>query len=170
MHAPAYGGTLMLKLAALFATATAALQCVIAERSWKVEQHVAEIQVVSSDADARLLSLGFNKAMAIDLPTDIKEVVVADSQTVRVVVRTFRRVYIVGAAVGRTNIFFYADDGRQVVALDVSVSEILQLPRPELRDVRKWQSVGPSFSALFESALYHADRVDSNKTAKMGPI
>jgi Flp pilus assembly secretin CpaC len=125
---------LMLKLAALFATAIAAVQCVLAERVLKVEQHVAEIQVVSSDANARLLNLGFNKAMAIDLPTDIKEVLVAESQTVRVVVRTFRRVYIVGAAVGRTNIFFYADDGRQVVALDVSVSETSQVPPPELRD------------------------------------
>ena len=99
----------MLKLAALFATAIAAVQCVLAERVLKVERHVAEIQV-SSDPNARLLNLGLNKAMAIDLPTDIKEVLVADSQTVRVVVRTFRRVYIVGAAVGRTNIFFYADD------------------------------------------------------------
>jgi Flp pilus assembly secretin CpaC len=56
--------------------------------------------VISSDADTRLLNLGFNKAVAIDLPTDIKDVLVADSQTVKVVVRTFRRVYIVGTAVG----------------------------------------------------------------------
>jgi Flp pilus assembly secretin CpaC len=157
---------LMLKLAALFATAIAAVQCVLAERVLKVEQHVAEIQVVSSDANARLLNLGFNKAMAIDLPTDIKEVLVADSQTVRVVVRTFRRVYIVGAAVGRTNIFFYADDGRQVVALDVSVSETSQVPPPELRDASKWQQVRPCFAALFEGAL--SDRADSNETGKVG--
>ena len=78
MHAPAYGGMLMLKLAALFATVTAALQCVLAERTLKIEQHVAEIQVISSDANARRLNLGFNKAMAIDLPTDLKEILVAD--------------------------------------------------------------------------------------------
>jgi Flp pilus assembly secretin CpaC len=159
---------LMLKLAALFVTAIAALQCVLAERALKIDQHLAEIHVVSSDANARLLNLGFNKAMAIDLPTDIKEVLVADSQTVRVVVRTFRRVYLVGAAVGRTNIFFYADHGRQVVALDVSVSETLQLPPPELRDIPKWQQVGPSFAALFASALFHVNRVHSNETAKVG--
>jgi len=104
--------------------------------------------VVSSDADTRLLNLGFNEAVALDLPTDIKEVLVADSQTVRVVVRTFRRVYIVGAAVRRTNIFFYANEGRQVAALDVSLSEASQLPPPELRDFPKWQRVGPGFAAL----------------------
>jgi hypothetical protein len=54
---------LMLKLAALFATAIAALQCVVAER----EPCVAEMRVISSGADARLFELGFNKAVAIDL-------------------------------------------------------------------------------------------------------
>jgi hypothetical protein len=69
---------LMLKAAALFATAIAALQCVIAERALKVEQHVAEMHVISSDANARLLRLAFNKAVAIDLPVDVKETVKVD--------------------------------------------------------------------------------------------
>jgi pilus assembly protein CpaC len=83
--------------------------------------------------------------MAIDLPTDIREVFVADSQTVRVVMRTLRRVYIVGAATGRTNIFFYGDDGRQVIALDISVSS--QIPLPESR-VPDWQQLGTTLAAL----------------------
>jgi Flp pilus assembly secretin CpaC len=97
---------LMLKLAALFATAIAALQCVVAEQALKVEPRVAEMRVISSDANARLLKLGFNKAVAIDLTMDVKDMLIADPQTVRVILRTVRRVYIVGAAVGRTNIFF----------------------------------------------------------------
>jgi pilus assembly protein CpaC len=104
--------------------------------------------------------------VAIDLPVDVKEVLLADSQTVRVVLRTVRRVYIVGVAVGRTNVFFYAEDGRQVVALDVSVSGTSQVLPPELRDAAKWQQVRPSLAALFESAL--SDRGDSNQIAKMG--
>jgi pilus assembly protein CpaC len=83
--------------------------------------------------------------MAIDLPTDIREVFVADSQTVRVVVRTLRRVYVIGVAVGRTNIFFYDDDGRQVIALDIAVSS--QIPLPETR-VPDWQQLGTSLAAL----------------------
>jgi Flp pilus assembly secretin CpaC len=157
---------LMLKLAALFGTAIAALHCVLAEHALKIDWHVAEIRVVSSDANARQLKLGLNKAVAIDLPVDVKEVLLADSQTVRVVLRTVRRVYIVGVAVGRTNVFFYAEDGRQVVALDVSVSGTSQVLPPELRDAAKWQQVRPSLAALFESAL--SDREDSNQIAKMG--
>ena len=48
---------------------------------------------------------------------------VADRKTVTVVVRTMRRVYIVGAVLGNTNVFFYDDDGREIAALDVCVSE-----------------------------------------------
>ncbi len=75
----------MLKLAALFATAIAALQCVVAERALIVEPRVAEMRVISSDANARLLKLGFNNAVAIDLPMDVKEMLIADPQTVRVI-------------------------------------------------------------------------------------
>ena len=85
----------MLKFAALFATAIAAVQCVLAERVLKVEQHVAEIQVVSSDANARLLNLGFNKAMAIESANGYQgSSCRRTSQTVRVVVRTFRRGFL----------------------------------------------------------------------------
>jgi Flp pilus assembly secretin CpaC len=159
---------LMLKLAALLVTTIAALDCVIAERTLKLESRVSEIRLISSDANARLLKLGFNKAVAIDLPMDVKEMLVADPQTVRVILRTARRIYIVGAAIGRTNIFFYDDGGRQVVALDVAVSETQQLPTPELPDVPKWQLVGPRFAALFESVLCPAERVDFNETAEVG--
>jgi hypothetical protein len=39
------------------------------------------LQVISSDANARFLEIGINKAVAIDLPRDIKEVLVADANT-----------------------------------------------------------------------------------------
>jgi Flp pilus assembly secretin CpaC len=74
------------------------------------------------------VNLGFNKAVAIDLPVDVKEILVADPQTVKVVLRTVRRVYMVGAAVGRTNVFFYDDHGQQIVALDMLVSEAVLPP------------------------------------------
>jgi hypothetical protein len=81
------------------------------------------LQVISSDANARFLEIGIHKAVAIDLPRDIKEVLVADAKTLNVVVRTMRRVYIVGAALGNTNVFFYDDSGAQIAALDVCVSD-----------------------------------------------
>ena len=120
----------MLKPVALFATTIAALHFVVAERPLTVEPPVAEIRVVGSDANARLLMIGLNETMAIDSPADIKEILVRDLQTVRVVVRTLRRVYLVGASVGRTNIVFYNDENRQILALEISV--LPQIPPPGL--------------------------------------
>jgi Flp pilus assembly secretin CpaC len=120
----------MLKMAALFVTGFAVLQCALAERTSKNDERIPEIRAVRSDATARLLMLRLNEAMAIDAPADIREILVGDLQTVKVVVRTLRRICIVGVAVGRTNILVYDDHDRQVLALDVSVSP--QITPPEL--------------------------------------
>ena len=53
----------------------------------------------------------------------IDQISTAHPKTVTVVVRTMRRVYITGAVMGNTNVFFYDDGGRQIAALDVYVSE-----------------------------------------------
>jgi Flp pilus assembly secretin CpaC len=124
-----FGECPMLKLTALFASALAVLQFTLAERS-KNDAPVPEIRVVRDDANARLLMLGLSEAMAIDVPGDIRKILVGDVQTVRVVVRTLRRVYLVGASVGRTNIVFYNDENRQILALEISV--LPQIPPPGL--------------------------------------
>ena len=115
---PTFLGVLMLKNTFILAAIIAAVGF-IAGRALPVQQYIADMHVVSSDANARFLELGFNKAVAIDLSRDVKEVLVADPKTVTVVVRTMRRLYITGAVLGNTNVFFYDDDGRQIAALDV---------------------------------------------------
>jgi hypothetical protein len=115
--------------AAISGLAMAALQVFAAEPAPTIGQHCIDMRIVSSDANARQLKLGYKKAVVIDLPVDIKEVLVADPATVTVLVRTMRRVYITGVALGKTNIFFFDDGGRQIAALDVSVSEFAQ-PHP----------------------------------------
>jgi pilus assembly protein CpaC len=67
--------------------------------------------------------------VVIDLPVNINEVLIADPAMVTVIVRTTRRVYFTGVALGKTNIFFFGDGGGQIAALDVSVSEFVQ-PHP----------------------------------------
>jgi Flp pilus assembly secretin CpaC len=61
-------------------------------------------------------------------PADIKEILVGDLQTVRVVARTVRHVFLVGASIGRTNIAFYDDKNHQMLALDISMLPQISLP------------------------------------------
>ena len=67
------------------------------------------------------LTLGLNKAAVIELPADASDVLVSNPTIVDAVVRTPRRVYILGMATGQTNAFFFAPDGRQLLNLEIRV-------------------------------------------------
>ena len=70
------------------------------------------IHVAASDVGARSVSLGVSKSVVIDLPADIKDVLVADPKIANAVVRSAQRAYIIGAAVGQTNIVFFDTAGQ----------------------------------------------------------
>jgi pilus assembly protein CpaC len=61
----------------------------------------------------------------IELPRDIKDVLVADPTTANAVIRTSRRAYIIGVKVGQTNVFFFDADGQQIGGLDIAVTRNL---------------------------------------------
>src|SRR5258705_6424105 len=71
--------------------------------------------------NARCLALGVGKSVVIDLPRGIKDVLVADPKIANAVVRSAQRAYIIGAAVGQTNIVFFDADGLQIAAYDIAV-------------------------------------------------
>jgi hypothetical protein len=59
----------------------AALGLVTADRTLAGEQYNAGMKVISSDAtDARLVQLGLNKSVVIELSRDIKKVLIAGGQ------------------------------------------------------------------------------------------
>ena len=68
------------------------------------------------------MALGVSKSVVIDFSTDIQDVLVTDKGVVNAVVRTKRRIYILGQALGQTNVYFFDADGRQIGALDVAVT------------------------------------------------
>src|SRR6266849_3424439 len=83
--------------------------------------------------NARFLALGIGKSIVIDLPRDIKDVLVADPKIANAVVRSAQRAYIIGAAVGQTNIVFFDSAGQQIAAYDIAVKRDLNGVRAALR-------------------------------------
>jgi pilus assembly protein CpaC len=83
--------------------------------------------------NARFLALGIGKSVVIDLPRDIKDVLVADPKIATAVVRSAQRAYIIGAAVGQTNIVFFDSAGQQIAAYDIAVKRDLNGVRAALR-------------------------------------
>jgi pilus assembly protein CpaC len=92
---------------------------------------------ISADGqmNARFLSLGIGKSMVIDLPRDIKDVLVADPKIANAVVRSAQRAYIIGAAVGQTNIVFFDSAGQQIAAYDIAVKRDLNGARATLKQI-----------------------------------
>jgi pilus assembly protein CpaC len=83
--------------------------------------------------NARFLALGIGKSVVIDLPRDIKDVLVADPKIANAVIRTAQRAYIIGAAVGQTNIVFFDSAGQQIAAYDIAVKRDLNGVRAALK-------------------------------------
>jgi pilus assembly protein CpaC len=83
--------------------------------------------------NAQFLSLGIGKSIVIDLPREIKDVLVADPKIANAVVRSTQRAYIIGAAVGQTNIVFFDSTGAQIAAYDIAVKRDLNGVRAALK-------------------------------------
>jgi pilus assembly protein CpaC len=86
-----------------------------------------------SQMNARFLALGIGKSIVIDLPRDIKDVLVADPKIANAVVRSAQRAYIIGATVGQTNIVFFDSAGQQIAAYDIAVTRDLNGLRAALK-------------------------------------
>jgi pilus assembly protein CpaC len=91
--------------------------------------------VADGQMNARTLSLGIGKSVVIDLPRDIKDVLVADPKIANAVVRSSQRAYIIGAAVGQTNIVFFDSAGQQIAAYDIAVKRDLNGARAALKQI-----------------------------------
>ncbi|MBV8698670.1 MAG: type II and III secretion system protein family protein [Bradyrhizobium sp.] len=84
-------------------------------------------------AKARFLSLGVGKSVVVDLSHDIKDVLVADPKIANAVIHSAQRAYIIGAAIGQTNVVFFDAAGAQIAAYDIAVKRDLNGVRAALR-------------------------------------
>jgi len=100
-----------------------------------VNPRVQPITVTASDVGSHSVALGVGKSVVIDLPHDIKDVLVGDPKIANAVVRSSRRAYIVGNGVGQTNVFFFDAEGRQMAGFDIAVTRDLNGIRAAIRQV-----------------------------------
>src|ERR1700719_556637 len=71
------------------------------------------VTVAASDTSSQFVPLGVGKSVVIDLPRDIKDVLVADPKIANAVVRSTRRAFLIGVTQGQTNIVFFDSAGQQ---------------------------------------------------------
>ncbi len=85
---------------------------------------------------SRRISMGVGKSTIIDLPEDAAEIFVANPAVANAVVRTARRIYIIGAGPGQTSLFALDKQGREIVSYEINIGrdigELTQILRTAL--------------------------------------
>lgn len=78
-------------------------------------------------ANSQRLSLPLNKAAIVELPADARDVLVSNPKIVDAVVRSPRRIFLVGLTVGQSNAFFFSADGKQLLNLEIRVERDMRV-------------------------------------------
>jgi pilus assembly protein CpaC len=76
-----------------------------------------------SDQGSRFLRIGLNKSVVIHLPAAARDVLVGNPEIVDAVVRSKNTAYLFARGAGQTNVFFFDDQGKQILALDLEVAQ-----------------------------------------------
>jgi pilus assembly protein CpaC len=84
---------------------------------------VISMSVHGGSASSRHLSLAVNKATIVQLDTDARDVLVSNPEIVDAVVRTPRRIFLLGMKTGQTNAFFFDGAGHRILSLDINVEK-----------------------------------------------
>ncbi len=79
------------------------------------------IDTGGDSAVSKSIVLPLNKAAIVELPHAAADVLVSQPTVVDAVVRSPRRVYLLGLQVGQTNAFFFDAQGRQILNLEIRV-------------------------------------------------
>ena len=82
---------------------------------------------------ARRFDLSIGRSVIIDLPRDAKEVFVANPAVANAVVRSARKMFLIGIAYGGTSVIATDAEGRQIAAFEVNVGRDLNPLRQTLQ-------------------------------------
>ena len=82
-------------------------------------QEAFEINGVTATSET--VTVGLNKSLVIDLPRDARDILVSNPVIADAVIRTPRRIYVTGIAVGQSNVIVFDRAGDQIVSLELQV-------------------------------------------------
>ncbi|MEM9030505.1 MAG: type II and III secretion system protein family protein [Pseudomonadota bacterium] len=85
--------------------------------------HSSVVRVTHRDRlpQTRTVTIGTNKSMLVELPLELRDVLVSDPTIVDAVVQSSTRVYLIAKKIGQANAFFFDQSGRQILILEISV-------------------------------------------------
>lgn len=90
---------------------------------------------MTAGSGARVLDLPVGKSAIIELPTDARDMLVTNPLVADAVLRSPRRIYVLGMAAGTTDAVFFDNAGRKILQLAIQVGQDTSLLNQTLRNV-----------------------------------
>jgi len=93
---------------------------------------------ITGNPSMQRINMGVGKSVIVDLPRDAAEIFVGNPKVVNAVVRSARRLYVIGAAAGQTTIFAMDSAGQTIATVEINigrdVGELMRILRTALPD------------------------------------
>lgn len=86
-------------------------------------QSVVQIRAGEALPQTRAITVGRNKSVLVELPREMRDVVVSNPEIMDAVVQSSNRVYLIGKKNGQSNAFFFGPDGEQMLILEVMIEQ-----------------------------------------------
>ncbi|MEQ1614231.1 MAG: type II and III secretion system protein family protein [Hyphomicrobiaceae bacterium] len=85
--------------------------------------HESVLQIKANEAlpQRRAVVVGLNKTMMVEVPRELRDVIVSNPEFMDAVVQSSNRVYLIGKKVGNANVFFFDVNGEQIMILEIRV-------------------------------------------------
>jgi pilus assembly protein CpaC len=138
------------RLLPMLAAATAALAFCMAGSAALAAASDYQSQILAGAGQTtRSVKLGLNKSLVVELPRDARDVLVSNPVIADAVIRSSRRIYLTGVAVGEANIFVFDKSDQLIVNLHIEVE----------RDITGLEA---RLNALIEGAKISVDLFNDN--------
>lgn len=86
-----------------------------------VHQSILRINANHQLPMIKTVTIARNKSMLVELPRELRDVLVSNPEMLDAVVQTSNRVYLIGKNVGQANAFFFDAQGQRVLTLEVQI-------------------------------------------------
>ena len=114
-----------------------------------VDPGVVRIEMTGQGPAARTLTLGKGKSAMIELPIDARDISVTNPAIADVLLRTPRRISVLGVALGETDAVFFDGMGHPILRLDIRVDQ-------------DTAGVGDLLTRMLPDAHIHVDAVNNS--------
>lgn len=83
------------------------------------------INSVARGGETRHVKIGLNKSLVVELPRDVRDVLVSNPEFIDAVLHSSRRAYLIAKKIGEGNAFFFDKDGNRILTIEITISKDL---------------------------------------------